>query len=32
MTAADTRQVELPVEGMTCAACVSHVQKALGKV
>jgi Cu+-exporting ATPase len=26
------QQVSLPVEGMTCAACVSHVQKALQSV
>ena len=26
------RQIDLPVKGMTCAACVAHVQKALSKV
>ena len=26
------KQITLPVEGMTCASCVSHVQKALEKV
>ena len=26
------KQLDLPVKGMTCAACVAHVQKALGKV
>ncbi|MGC9357146.1 MAG: heavy metal translocating P-type ATPase [Anaerolineae bacterium] len=26
------KQITLPVKGMTCASCVSHVQKALSKV
>ncbi len=26
------KQVTIPVEGMTCAACVMHVEKALGEV
>ena len=28
----DTRRVILPIGGMTCAACVRHVERALGKV
>ncbi|TNC74746.1 heavy metal translocating P-type ATPase [Rubellimicrobium roseum] len=26
------RRISLPVEGMTCASCVAHVEKAIGKV
>jgi P-type Cu+ transporter len=27
-----TRQIDLPIEGMTCAACVRRVERSLGKV
>lgn len=26
------REVGIPIEGMTCAACVRHVERALGQV
>lgn len=29
---ATTKQLALPVHGMTCASCVSHVERALKKV
>jgi Cu+-exporting ATPase len=32
LAARDTKECELPVHGMTCAACVRHVERALGKV
>jgi len=28
----DTKQVEIPVQGMTCASCVSRVEKAVSRV
>ncbi len=28
----ETRQMDIPIQGMTCASCVNHVQKALGRV
>ncbi|MBP1804876.1 heavy metal translocating P-type ATPase [Rubellimicrobium aerolatum] len=28
----ETRRISLPVEGMSCASCVAHVEKALAKV
>src|ERR687886_544911 len=30
--AAATREVSLPVKGMTCASCVRRVERAIGKV
>ena len=32
MTTAATRRLQVPVEGMTCASCVSHVTRALREV
>jgi Cu+-exporting ATPase len=29
---AETREVTLPIEGMTCASCVARIEKAVGKV
>ena len=31
-TGADTRRVDLPVEGMTCAACATRIGRGLGKL